>query len=260
MYLDGTDLREGLRACVQIYFRSARPEALAIGVPEELFGKLDDLMQEALHILSGRPRVTACNSLFEAVDPLLVDVEIAIEKSIGQRAKARQSGFLETGLETAIIATLQQMLPRAAASYSQALSDLSGPARTSYRGTALELRETVRDVLDHLAPDEEVMASPGFHLESDRNRPTMKQKARFILKARHAPSGAMSAPLEAIDLIDEHAASVARAAYERGSVVTHVPSTLDEVKELKPYVDSVLAELLALHRTRNNDERVEASG
>ena len=117
----------------------------------------------------------------------------------------------------------------------------------SYRGTAVELRETLREILDHLAPDTDVMRSPGFKLDKDASRPTMKQKASFILKARGAVSGAISAPKDAIQRVEEAAASLARSVYTRGSVSTHVATTREEVLTMKPYVDGVLAELLQVH-------------
>jgi hypothetical protein len=135
----------------------------------------------------------------------------------------------------------------AESSYEQALRDLSGPPRISYWGSSVELREALREVLDHLAPDADVKAAPGFKLEKDAKRPTMKQKARFILKARGTPSGAMSTSQDAISVVEESVASLARSTYVRGSVATHIPTTREEVLNLKMYVDPVLAELLKVH-------------
>jgi hypothetical protein len=72
-----------------------------------------------------------------------------------------------------------ELFVAAANSYRQALDDLTNGNRVSYRGTAAELREGVREVVDHLAPDDAVTKATGFKLEKDRSRPTMKQTARF---------------------------------------------------------------------------------
>ena len=56
--------------------------------------------------------------------------------------------------------------------------------RISYKGTIAELREILREVLDYLAPDKEVIATPGFKLEKDRFTPTMKQRVRHVLRSR----------------------------------------------------------------------------
>lgn len=55
--------------------------------------------------------------------------------------------------ELALVSTLERLLPTAAASYRQGLLDLQVADRLSYRGTASEFRETLRETLDHLAPD-----------------------------------------------------------------------------------------------------------
>ena len=41
---------------------------------------------------------------------------------------------------------------------------------------------------------------------------------------------------------------LARSVYDRGSVATHVAASRAEVKQLKLYVEGVLAELLAIHK------------
>jgi hypothetical protein len=75
-------------------------------------------------------------------------------------------------------------VPSAALSYKQAIHDLKDDSRVSFRSPALELRETLREILDHLAPDSEVTAEPGYAQEKDRIGPTMKQKVRFIMKKK----------------------------------------------------------------------------
>ena len=166
---------------------------------------------------------------------------------MGHAAAAPKTDFVTSGVETQILTTLRKLLPSAGLSYEQALRDLRGAPKLSYRGTAVELREALREVLDHLAPDADVMRSPGFKLEKDAARPTMKQKAHFILKARGAVSGALATPRDAIQRVEDASASLARSVYTRGSVSTHVATTREEVLTMKPYVDGVLAELLQVH-------------
>jgi hypothetical protein len=91
------------------------------------------------------------------------------------------------------------------------------------------------------------MQSEGFTLEKDRKGPTMKQKARFILKARGLGDTGRKAPEQAVDLMEEQIASIARSVYERGSVSTHGAATLPELQRFKGYADAVLAELLQIH-------------
>jgi hypothetical protein len=91
------------------------------------------------------------------------------------------------------------------------------------------------------------MTAPGFRLERNRTGPTQKQKVRFILRSRRVPEGARRTPEESVSLIEELTGSLARASYDRGSLASHVASSENEVRQLKMYVDSVLAELLQVH-------------
>ena len=133
-----------------------------------------------------------------------------------------------------------------ALSYQQVLIDIS-EQRLSYKGTAAEQREILREVLDYLAPDSEVIALPGFKLEKDRTVPTMKQKVRFILKKRNKSQSAIEVPENATLIIEESIAKLARATYNRGSLSTHTETEKNEVLNLKRYLDSVLCELLEIY-------------
>jgi hypothetical protein len=150
--------------------------------------------------------------------------------------------------ERRIVETLEKLAPSAALSYRQAIHDLMAPDRVSFRGTASELRAAVWDVLDRLAPDSEVQAGPSFRLEAGREKPTMKQKARHILRSRAVSASARSAPEAALDALEGHIAALTRAVYDRSSMSTHASTARAELLTVKMYVDTVLAELLSIHR------------
>lgn len=152
-----------------------------------------------------------------------------------------------TATERRIIDTLSRIVPAAAASYEQSLLDLGAPLRQSYRGVAHELRESLRETLDYMAPDVDVMAEPGFTLETGLTRPTQRQKALYILTKRRLSREAIRAPELAVAMIDELGAAIARSAYTRGSMSAHGAGSSPEVRQLKMYVDAVLAELLEIH-------------
>lgn len=144
--------------------------------------------------------------------------------------------------------TLNDLVPTAALSYEQALRDLAASTNgISFRGTANELREALRETLDRLAPDDDVMAPPGFKLEAGQTKPTQKQKVGFILRSRELPEKARKTPETAVLLIEGLMGSLARASYERSSISAHIASTEHEVRQMKMYIDSVLAELLQVH-------------
>lgn len=149
-------------------------------------------------------------------------------------------------LENAILERLHAILPSSAASYRQALIDLRDTSRLSVRGTALELRETLRELLDQLAPTDQVETAPWFEYEDGQSKPTMRQKARFILRSRRSPDAIMLTTEDSVALIEEHTSSLVRNVYRAASLPTHVASSRATVLQLKRYIDSVLAELLDL--------------
>jgi len=243
--------RDSARSLIQDYFRKARPDLTALGMAEGDLESLDEQMQRLLRLANGRNAKASYTRLLRDMRRNVQKIELAREYRLGERRQGDGSSrtVFANDVEMKIIATLKKLVPSAALSYEQALRDLAGSTeRLSFRGTAVELREAMRETLDHLAPDEDVMNASGFKLERDRTAPTQKQKVRFILRSRQVPEGARKTPEESVSLIEELTGSLARASYDRGSLATHVASTEHEVRQLKMYVDSVLAELLQVHR------------
>lgn len=242
--------RGSARSLIQGYFREARPDLTALGMTEVDLESLDEQMQRLLRLANGRNAKSSYTRLVRDMRRNVQKIELVREYRLGERRHGDGSSrtVLVSDVEMKIIATLKKLVPSAALSYEQALRDLAGStARLSFRGAAVELREALRETLDHLAPDEDVMKASGFKLERDRTAPTQKQKVRFILRSRRVPEGARKAPEDSVSLIEELTGSLARASYDRGSLATHVASTEHEVRQLKMYVDSVLAELLQVH-------------
>ncbi|MGE0468372.1 MAG: hypothetical protein AB7L09_04980 [Nitrospira sp.] len=161
--------------------------------------------------------------------------------------RAAVAVVVATATERRILDTLAKILPAAAASYEQCVIDFGGPSRYSYRGVAHELREVLRESLEYLAPDAEVMAESGFKLEQGVNRPTQRQKALHILRKRKLSREASAAPELAVSMVEELGAAITRSAYTRGSRSAHVTTSSSEVRQLKMYVDAVLAELLEIY-------------
>jgi hypothetical protein len=159
--------------------------------------------------------------------------------------KDPKPGVTFTQEEALILSTLGALLPSAAASYRQALTDLHSE-RVSYRGTAAEFRESLRETLDHLAPDADVQAQPGFAVEEGQTKPTMKQKMRHVLKSRDRNKSRRDSAEKAMELADSLAGDVMRAVYSRASLATHVQASKAEVKKIKRYVDTLLFELLEI--------------
>lgn len=146
--------------------------------------------------------------------------------------------------EQTLIDLIGNVVPSAEISYRQALADLNDDSRVSFRGPALELREVLREVLDHYAPDKEVIAGPGFHLDPGRAVPTMKQKVRHILRSRKIGKTKIATPEDSVSAVDAIVSDLTRSAYDLGSLATHVSLERKQVIQLKRYIDAVLHDIL----------------
>jgi hypothetical protein len=204
-------------------------------------------MQRLLALANGRNARTSYTIALRQIRSEIQRIEFARERRLGEQRHGTAT-VLVSDVESRIIATLQQLVPTAALSYEQALRDLANSTRRqSFRGTANELREALRETVDHLAPDAEVMAASNFRLEAGQTGPTQRQKVGYILRSRQLPSAARRVPEETVSLIEELTGAVARASYTRSSLSAHIASSEQEVRQLKMYVDGVLAELLQVH-------------
>jgi hypothetical protein len=233
-------------AVARRYFETLRPELVSRRVDGATIERLDSEWQDLLRLAHGNnARTTYVGTLnrirkcLNGLSVSLIVLPVAPAESPSMRASAGNQ-------ETLLLATLDELVPSAAASYRQGIADLEAPARTSYRGTASEFRETLREVLDHLAPDADVMAQDGFNLEADRTGPTMKQKVRFVLNSRGRKKAQREASEKAVRLVEERSADVARAVYDRASVASHVQEAKREVEQVKRFVDTVLCDLLEI--------------
>jgi hypothetical protein len=237
-YLTVSNAQPIARAIATIYFETIRPDLDAAKSRSGLVEEIDFVVQQLLLLASGQREKQAYIGQLNELRPLLLEATIALMKSRGS------AQLVLSQTERAILDTLVTLLPSCAASYEQALRDLGQGARVSWRGTASELRETLREVIDHLAPDEKVSGAPNFQPEVGQNRPTQKQKVRYILKARRSSGAAVAVAEASLNTVDEAVAALARSTYQRGSASTHTGTSGKEIKSLKRYVDALLAELL----------------
>jgi hypothetical protein len=239
-YLPVAEAQPITRAIATTYFEVIRSELDAVKQRGGLVEEIDFVVQQLLELASRPREKQAYIGQLNELRPFLLEATIDLMKSRGSPA------LVLSETEKAILDTLAALLPSSAASYEQALRDIAQGVRISWRGTATELRETLREVIDHLAPDDKVSASTGFQLEKGQDKPTQKQKVRFILKARRSSGAAVTVAQASLDTVDEAVAALARSTYRRGSVSTHVATSAREIKSFKRYIDALLAELLEI--------------
>jgi hypothetical protein len=239
-YLNVSDAQPIARAIATTYFGSIRSDLDVVKSRAGLVEEIDFVVQQILELASGQREKRAYVGQLNELRPFLLEATIDLMKSRGSPR------LVLSETERAILDTLIALLPASAASYEQALRDIAQAGRISWRGTATELRETLREVIDHFAPDDKVSVAPNFQLEAGQNRPTQRQKVRYILRARRTSSAAVTVAEASLNTVDEAVATLARSTYQRGSVSTHVETSGREIRSLKRYVDALLAELLEI--------------
>jgi len=231
-----------IKSFVYGYFKDSRPFFLSCGLNEENLTDTDSGMQDLLRCAQRNTLKVVYLRYLTRLSEYLNGLELKIilpisceEKNLPNHQKYQQ-----------ILETLEQIVPSAALSYQQALLDLQDQNRISWRGTVVELRESFREVLDALAPDNEVVRQPDFKLEQNAKGPTMKQKAVFILKSRNASKKHLKTFESVVDVAEELFGRFVRSVYERSSEGTHTPISRNEALRIKDYITLVLTEILEL--------------
>jgi hypothetical protein len=244
--INSATLREEVQSVARNYMQTARSVLSDESFSEEQ-KYLDDSFSKLYELAEGKNKTATYKRRTNAIKKALPRISSRLE----MQGPAKSDLPLRTAIEIQIAETLNGLVPTAGLSYQQAIRDLADNSRVSFRGPASELREVLREVLDHQAPDSDVVAAEGYKPEKDQNgndrsKPTMKQKVRFILKARDEGSSAAALPEKAVEAVDALVGGLARSVYNFGSVVTHVAGERQAVVNLKRYVEVVLTHLLEL--------------
>jgi Predicted pPIWI-associating nuclease len=130
-------------------------------------------------------------------------------------------------------------------SYAQFKTDLDNPERISWAGTAHEVREVLRGMLDLLAPDEAVMAEPWYRQDKSTSGPTQKQRVKYVIKQRQATTNE-SKVVEQAGHLEEMIGEVVRSTYSRASDAAHRRKNRREVARIVNYFEAFAHDLLDL--------------
>ena len=128
-----------------VYFKNVSPEIVRNQGETDVIRKYDGHWQQLIKLAYGNNPKSSYLRIIRILKDLSKELSIA---TISQVPIRKENPYAETLL----IKTLGEIIPSAAQSYMQGLEDLTQTDRVSFRGTACEFRETLRDVLDHLAP------------------------------------------------------------------------------------------------------------
>jgi hypothetical protein len=155
----------------------------------------------------------------------------------------RGSGINPKPLNNDIYRALLNISEPLAVSYRQVKQDIEDNERTSWGGTAHELREILRVMLEELAPDDKVSHQPWFLKDKNSNRPTQKQRVRYILELHNAGSKACEV-VEQVASFEDMIGNVVRATYSRASDAAHRSKSRREVARIIKYFDVFAHDLL----------------
>lgn len=227
------------------YFNDIRPRLVAVNPETERLRSHDDLWQQLVRLAHGNNARRTYLKIARELRKQVSEFNIA---ALASGPVAAQPGVntLPSREESLILKTLESLVPSAAASYRQGLSDLGDDQRLSYRGTAADFRESLRETLDHLAPDADVESQEWYEPEEGQKKPTMKQKTAYILISRGQNKTQRGSAEKMLGVIDELSGEVMRAVYNRTSLATHVHQSRTEVQRIKRYVDTVFFDILEI--------------
>lgn len=232
-------LKREIAAFVSRYFASERCRIYAPHY-SSVMDSLDNGMQDLLRCTHKDTVKSKYVKLLKRIVADLREIEVmSLSPSVGASAK-----LAGNAREAALIDTMRKLSPAAADSFQQGLNDLSSTDRVSWRGTVVEFRESLREVLDQLAPDKDVASMPGYKPEKDAHGPTMKQKVMFILKSRQAPESKSKPLADTVAVVDELVGNMVRSVYQRASRATHVAADRKEASRVRDYVVLALSEIL----------------
>lgn len=210
VHVNDQDTKAAAIALATAYFTDVRPRLLAV-LGHEQVQSPDEAWQELVRLAHANNKRSTYLKLARRLAVQLRELSVQTLTKSAERSAGGQGPSDLTPAELQLVSTLEALLPTAAASYRQGLLDLRDKERLSYRGTASEFREALRETLDHLAPDTEVARQPGFKPEDGQSRPTMKQKTRFVLLSRGRSKTQTAAAEKAISVVDGLAGEVVRA-------------------------------------------------
>lgn len=235
--------RDELRQLVERYFNAIRPSLVSNQEQGQAIKVVDDLLQELLILCHKRSMAKRYQEILASVKNSLIELDSQNVATVGQITANNGMDFVDIQ----IAETLRAIVPSAALSYEQATFDIQSKKRLSWRGPATDLREALRETLDHLAPDKDVRAMPGYKQDAGTDGPTMKQKVRYILRNRGASKALSGTTEEAADAVEEAVGSFVRSVYARSSVSTHTPTDKAEILRVRDLVRVVLSDLLEIH-------------
>lgn len=142
-----------------------------------------------------------------------------------------------------ISAALKKIAEPLANSYLQIIADFEDETRLSWAGTAHEIRELLRKILEQLAPAQDVEVQAWYKQESGISGPTQKQRVKHILTNQGGDSKQQKVAQD-IELIEDKIGILVRDVYGRASDAAHRSKSKAEAFKILRYFEAFAYDLL----------------
>lgn len=236
------EIRTLSKSVTNLWFHDVAPLAKLTTDNEVALKSIDGFMDQLIsHTLKPTKKKTYLATINSAVKTYEKEVFVELHKRVGAVLAGGTS--IANNSITEALAKISESL---VAGYQQVLKDLANESRISWRGTANEIREVLRELLEVLAPDETVIKMSWYKQEPNTQGPTQAQRARYALEQRAVQSHRASATQETINLVEESVTKLLRKTYQRANNAAHTRQDKDEVKRILSYFDLLAKDLLGL--------------
>ena len=225
-----------VRAVVTTWFETLRPLVALRGIRKENLEAIDAVLKECVEL-------TVQRSFRRRYRTLIRKASQVFKRQIVLALTTQTNPSLMDAAAQAVAQKLAQLSPALAASYRQIYLDLADTGRLSYRGTANELREILREVLERLAPEQEILAQSWYQPVEGRQEPTRQQRARYILERRGAGSKAGEVATQTLTTVDKGLAKLVSDMYSRAAAAAHTSQDIAEIRRILGYFNPLIHDL-----------------
>lgn len=236
------EIRTLSKSVANLWFHDIAPLAKLAGNNEAALKSIDNLMEQLIaHTLRPTKKKTYLKTARDALSTYDKQIFVHLHKQVG----AVLAGAVPIG-DNSIIEALAKISESLVAGYQQVHKDLADETKISWRGTADEIREVLRELLEALAPDESVEKAVWYKKEANTDGPTQAQRAKYALEQRAAQTHRVNAAQETVNLVEQSISRLVRKTFQRANNAAHINQDKNEVKRILGYFNLLAKDLLGL--------------
>lgn len=237
--------KNAVRAVVGTWFRTFKPLFASLLDSEELLAPVDDCLQSLLRLATTLSARSSYLTLLRKTTRIFKnDLLMPLTKAYWEKLPQTSS----SDYHEVVASRLEAMALSLKDSYEQVVRDLSSDERKSYKGTANELRELLREVLHRLAPDEAIRKQRWFIAthpkDIDKVRPKLAERTKHILRQRGRGDSVTDAVKSYAEAAEDLLGRVVRSTYTRANASTHTHQAKQEIQAQLRYLNALFLELL----------------